>query len=151
MQKCCEIRDPCKVWFIKIRIIHKMKLWISPDEIFVPAPSIPHFKGLGIRNLQYESRICQKSHNTVTITGGSNFYESDFTYCKKVVEYQKVFLIWLTLVSFLEDGTNLKKPSEIYILNFEIHSIEGFFLGSLWIVKNLIAQFKKLDLHIHKF
>ena len=57
-----------KVWFIKIRTIHKMKLWISPDKIIVPAPSIPHFKGLGIRNLQYESRICQKSHNTVTIT-----------------------------------------------------------------------------------
>ena len=32
------------------------------------APSIPHFKGFGMRNLQYEIRICQKSHNAVTIT-----------------------------------------------------------------------------------
>ena len=62
---------------------------------------------------------------------GSNSYESDFTYCTKVVEYQKVNLICLTLVSFLEDGTNLKKPSEIYILKFETQSIEVFFLGSL--------------------
>ena len=43
-------------------------MWISSDKIIVPAPSIPHFKGLGMRNLQYEIRICQKSHNTVTIT-----------------------------------------------------------------------------------
>ena len=36
--------------------------------IIVPAPSIPHFKGLDMRNLQYEIRICQKSHNKVTKT-----------------------------------------------------------------------------------
>ena len=38
------------------------------DNIIVLAPSIRHFKGLGMRNLQYEMRICQKSHNKVTKT-----------------------------------------------------------------------------------
>ena len=33
----------------------------------IVAPSILHFKGFGMRNLQYQIRICQKSHNTVTI------------------------------------------------------------------------------------
>ena len=28
--------------------------------------SIPHFKGLGMRNLQYQIRSCQNSHNSVT-------------------------------------------------------------------------------------
>ena len=32
------------------------------------APGILHFKGLGMRNWQYEMRICQKSHNKVTKT-----------------------------------------------------------------------------------
>ena len=58
-----------------------MQLWISLDRIPVPGPSIPHFKGFGIGNLQYEIRICQKSHNTVAITvyvkTGSNFNETD--------------------------------------------------------------------------
>ena len=30
-----------------------MKFLISPDKIIFPAPSIPHFKGLGMRNLLY--------------------------------------------------------------------------------------------------
>ena len=34
----------------------------------VQTPSIPYFKGLDMRNLQYEIRICQKSHNKVTMT-----------------------------------------------------------------------------------
>ena len=36
--------------------------------ILVPAPSISHFAGFGMRDLQYKIVICQKSHNTVTIT-----------------------------------------------------------------------------------
>jgi hypothetical protein len=32
------------------------------------APSIHHLKDFGMRNLQYEIRICHKSHNTVKIT-----------------------------------------------------------------------------------
>ena len=43
-------------------------LWISLDRIIVQAPSISHFKGLGMRNLEYEIVICQKIHNKVTIT-----------------------------------------------------------------------------------
>ena len=43
---------------------------ITYDKTFfkfiVLAPSIPRFKGLGMRNLQYQIRICEKSHNTVT-------------------------------------------------------------------------------------
>ena len=43
----------------------KAYLSISLDRIAL-APSIPGLKGLGMRNLQYWVRICQKSHNTVT-------------------------------------------------------------------------------------
>ena len=35
-------------------------------NIIVWAPSIVHSKGLGMRNLQYEMRICQKSYDKVT-------------------------------------------------------------------------------------
>ena len=35
------------------------------DNIIVWTPKILHFKVLGMRNLQYEMRICQKSHNKV--------------------------------------------------------------------------------------
>ena len=35
-------------------------LQISLKIIIVQAPTIPHFKGLGMRNLPYEMRICQK-------------------------------------------------------------------------------------------
>ena len=55
------------------------------DIIIIWAPGILHFKGLGMRNLQYEMRICQKSRNKVTKTEfmcGSNFYESDFNLIK---------------------------------------------------------------------
>ena len=35
-------------------------------NIIIWAPSLLHFKGLSMRNLQYEMRIGQKSHNKVT-------------------------------------------------------------------------------------
>ena len=38
------------------------------DNIIVWAPSILYLKGLGMRNLQHEMRICQKSHNKVKKT-----------------------------------------------------------------------------------
>ena len=38
------------------------------DRTFVQAPSIPHFKGLEMKNLVYEIRICTKTHNKVTMT-----------------------------------------------------------------------------------
>ena len=37
------------------------------DRIIVQAPTICHFKGLGMRNLEYEKRICQKTHTKAKI------------------------------------------------------------------------------------
>ena len=45
-----------------------MTLWIFLDNIIVWKSCILHFKGLGMKNLYYEMRICQKSHNKVTKT-----------------------------------------------------------------------------------
>ena len=68
-----------KFWLIKIRTIHNLSLWIFLDNIIVRAPSILHFKGLGMRNLKYEMRICQKcmiqSQRKFILC--SNFYESE--------------------------------------------------------------------------
>ena len=62
---------------------------ISLDRIFVLLSRIPRFKVLGIRNLQYQIRICKKSHNTVNCQKsqlhflcGSNFYETDVNHFK---------------------------------------------------------------------
>ena len=65
-------------------------LWISLDQIIVQAPIIPHFKGLVMRNLEYEIRICQKIHTKVTITMSmlSRFFESDVI-IKKETRNQK--------------------------------------------------------------
>ena len=41
---------------------------ISFDQIIVHALSIPHFKGLGMRNLECKIRICTKIPTKVTIT-----------------------------------------------------------------------------------
>ena len=43
----------------------------------VQAPSIPHFKGLGMRNLQYEISIYQKINNKATMTMSSYLIFSD--------------------------------------------------------------------------
>ena len=51
---------------LKIEPHIKVDLSISLDIIIVLAPSKPHLKGLGMRNLQYWVWIFQKSHNTVT-------------------------------------------------------------------------------------
>jgi hypothetical protein len=55
---------------INIWTTHNLSLWLSIflDNIIVWAPSILHFKGFGMRNLQCEMRICQKSHDKVTKT-----------------------------------------------------------------------------------
>ena len=44
----------------------------------IQALSIPHFKGLGMRNLQYEVRIFQKIHDKVTMTMSSYFHFGQF-------------------------------------------------------------------------
>ena len=57
------------VCFIKIRTTIQCNCeYLYVDRILALATDLPHFKGFGMRNLQYEIRICQKSHNTVTIT-----------------------------------------------------------------------------------
>ena len=48
------------------------------DVQIVIAPTIPHFKGLGMKNLQNEIRICKKDHNKVTMTMLSIFQTRDF-------------------------------------------------------------------------
>ena len=43
-------------------------LWITFNTTIVQALSIPHFKGLNMRNLQYEKIIFPKHDTKVTIT-----------------------------------------------------------------------------------
>ena len=47
--------------------------------IIVQAPTIPHFKGLGMRNLQYEIKFCKKQHTKVAMN----------TYAKVVTVFLK--------------------------------------------------------------
>ena len=60
------------VWSIKIRAIHNLSLWLCEYFwiilLYGQLCSVLHFKGVGMRNLQYEIKICQKSHNKVTKT-----------------------------------------------------------------------------------
>ena len=55
-------------------------LWIPFDQIIVQAPSIPHFKGLGMRNLEYEIRICKKLilKSQCQCQCCPSFFETDF-------------------------------------------------------------------------
>ena len=48
-------------------------LSLSLYRIIVLAPSVLHFKDLGMRNLQYEIKKFQKNHNKVTMTMSSYF------------------------------------------------------------------------------
>ena len=59
---------------------------ISFDQIIAQAPGLPHFKGLGMRNLEYEIRICQKIHTKVTITMSmlSSFFFNQTLYEKNL-------------------------------------------------------------------
>ena len=52
---------------------------ISLKIIIVQAPTIPHFKGLSLRNLQYEIKICPKQHTKVAMS----------TYAKDVTIFSK--------------------------------------------------------------
>ena len=47
----------------KIKVTFSAFLWIFSDRIIVPATNIPHFKGLGMIDLQYEIRMHQKINN----------------------------------------------------------------------------------------
>ena len=54
--------------------------------IIVLAPSLPCFKGLGMKNLQYQIRICQKSHNT-----GTNH---NYTSCVVQIFMKQTLVMW---------------------------------------------------------
>ena len=58
------------VWSIKIRATHNLSLWLYEYFwiILLNGHLVVYFKGLGMRNLQYEMRVWQKSHNKVTKT-----------------------------------------------------------------------------------
>ena len=69
-----------------------MALCIFFDNIIVWATSILHFKGLGMRNLQYEMRICQKKvviNSQRQFMYGSNFYGSDVSLAIRKLLFQK--------------------------------------------------------------
>ena len=67
------------------------------------APSIPHFKGLDMRNLQYEIRICQKPiiKSQCQCQCGSLFYDSDFNTGTQLYSVVKTFMKKLKLRYFL--------------------------------------------------
>ena len=69
-------------------------LWISWDIIMIQAPSIPHFKDFGMRNLQYEMRICQKIHNKVTMQ--CEVFANFVNFLKSMKSYLLAFL-WKSL------------------------------------------------------
>ena len=52
---------------------------ISLKRVLALAPTIPHFKGFSMRNLQYEIRIYQKQHTKVAMS----------TYAKVVIVFLK--------------------------------------------------------------
>ena len=45
-----------------------MSKYVPLEKIIVQTPSLPYFKGVGMRNLQSQIRIFQKVHNKVTLT-----------------------------------------------------------------------------------
>ena len=71
-------------------------LWISLEKHLVPASCIPHFKGLGMRNLQYEIGNCQKHHIKVTMTMSSYFFANFVNFQKSMKSYYLAFL-WIAL------------------------------------------------------
>ena len=56
---------------------------ISLKRVIAVAPTIPHFKGFSMRNLQYETRIYQKQHIKVAMS----------TYAKVVIVFLKQTLV----------------------------------------------------------
>ena len=54
------------------RYDHYHKYMSLKKIIIVQVPTIPHFKGLSMRNLQYEIRICQKQHTKVAMSTYAN-------------------------------------------------------------------------------
>jgi hypothetical protein len=65
----------------------------------ITSPRIPHFKGFDMRNLQYEMRICHKTHIKVTMSMciyGNLVYESDvFVFSGILKALSQSFQLWI--------------------------------------------------------
>ena len=61
---------------------------ISLKMIILQAPTIPHFKCLSMRNLQYKIRICQKQRTKVAMS----------TYCRCCNRFFETVFIWVNTV-----------------------------------------------------
>ena len=94
-------------------------LWMSLYRIIVRAPSIPHFRGLSMRNLHYEISICQKfivkpqwhcqltlifneSHVTYPVLMYGLFYVVFFCHFQYFEDNPWCFIYWLTLKSHVK-------------------------------------------------
>ena len=62
------------------------------DNTIEWTPIILHFKGLGMRNLQYEMRICQKSHSKVSRTIYEWFDFLWISHYKGIFTFKKTYL-----------------------------------------------------------
>ena len=80
----------------------------------VQTPSRPYFKGLDMRKLQYEIRICQKSHKKVTIT----------------VYLMVRFLMKHTLLVYTVEIFNSPRTLKKGTKGWKIHSRSTFFQGT---------------------
>ena len=78
-------------------------LQISLKIIIVQTPTITHFKGLSIKNLQYEIKICQKQHTKVAMS----------TYANVVTVFLKQSLE--ARAEILNRATNEKTSQDNYI------------------------------------
>ena len=87
----------------------KAYLLISLDRIIVLAPIIPRFKGLGMRNLQYWIRICQKSHNTVT--------NHNYILCVVRIFMKPTLHTWTSSEECLSKDHKSRTPSCLLILS----------------------------------
>ena len=72
-------------------------LWISLDRIIIQAHSIPHFKGLGMRNLKYEMRFFKKFIIMSQWQRQVTFIFANFVnFLKSMKSYLPAFL-WISL------------------------------------------------------
>ena len=101
-----------------------MTFWIFFDNIVVWAPSILHFKGLGLRNLQYEMRICKKSHNKVT---KAVYVWFEFLWIRRYVVHIKTFYVAFTVKIWSKYSGALGLNLEIF-LYLDVFDGCGFWL-----------------------
>ena len=103
-------------------------------RIIVRAPSIPHFRGLSMRNLHYEISICQKfivkpqwhcqltlifneSHVTYPVLMYGLFYVVFFCHFQYFEDNPWCFIYWLTLKSHFKALLSPYKSSNVWLNN----------------------------------